>query len=187
MSGAITPTGMSGRPLRIAVSACLLGEPVRYDGRLKACAAVRDDLARVAELVPLCPEAGAGMPVPREPVDLFGDARSPRMLGAHSGEDWTARVEAWIEAALDRCVATHVAGFVLKSRSPSCGVGTASLYAEPGAPAVRADGLLAAAIRRRFPHLPLAEDEDLDVTRFLARARAAATGGDGGSSGGGTC
>ncbi|MBM4129694.1 DUF523 domain-containing protein [bacterium] len=159
--------------LRVAVSACLLGEPVRYDGQLKACAAVRDELARAAELVPLCPETGAGMPVPREPVDLFGSAASPRMVGAHTGEDWTARVQAWIDAALDRCQAVGVAGFVLKARSPSCGVGTAARFPEPGGQPVAADGLLAAAIRRRFPQLPLVEDEALDVATFVAQARAA--------------
>lgn len=162
--------------LAIAVSACLLGEPVRYDGLLKTCPAVTQELARRADLVPLCPETGAGMPVPREPVDLFGDAAAPRMRGVHTGEDWTGRVNAWIEAALDRCAAAGVAGFVLKARSPSCGVGTAALYAEPGAAPARADGLLAAAIGRRFPGLPLVEDEGLDVDSFLAAAAAAAGG-----------
>jgi uncharacterized protein YbbK (DUF523 family) len=160
-------------PLRVAVSACLLGEPVRYDGQLKACATVRDELARAAELVPLCPETGAGMPVPREPVDLFGPEASPRMVGVRTGEDWTGRVQAWIDAALDRCQAAGVAGYVLKARSPSCGVGTAARYPEPGGSPVAADGLLAASIRRRFPQLPLVEDEGLDVPAFLALVAAA--------------
>ncbi|HPF69113.1 MAG TPA: DUF523 domain-containing protein [Candidatus Krumholzibacteria bacterium] len=56
------------RPV-IAVSACLLGQNVRYDGRLKTCAEVHDLLAAAADLVPLCPETGVGMPVPREPGD----------------------------------------------------------------------------------------------------------------------
>ena len=155
--------------LRIAVSACLLGEPVRYDGQEKTCAAVRDGLAALAELVPLCPEVGAGMPVPREPVDLHGDAIAPRMIGGVTGEDWTERALAWIEAALDRCESLGVSGFVLKARSPSCGVGTAALYASPGAEPARTDGLLAATIRRRFPHLPLAEDEGLDAAAFVLR------------------
>lgn len=159
-------------PLRVAVSACLLGEPVRYDGELKTCPAVRDELARAAELVPLCPETGAGMPVPREPVDLFGTAAAPRMVGLGTGEDWTDRVNGWIDAALDRCEEAGVAGFVLKARSPSCGVGTARLFAAPETEAGRTDGLLAAAIRRRFPHLPLVEDEALDVATFVAQARA---------------
>lgn len=112
---------------RIAVSACLLGEPVRYDGQAKFSAAVRGGLALLAELVPLCPEVGAGMPVPREPVDLCGAADAPRLIGCLTGEDWTLRVQAWIDAALDRCAELGVSGFVLKARSPSCGVGTAAL------------------------------------------------------------
>jgi uncharacterized protein YbbK (DUF523 family) len=108
----MTPT------LRIAVSACLLGEPVRYDGQAKPCAAVLDGLGLLAEL--------------------------------------------------------GVSGFVLKARSPSCGVGTAALSAEPGAGPSRTDGLLAAAIGRRFPQLPLVEDEGLDPEALVRRARAAA-------------
>ena len=156
---------------KLGISACLLGAEVRYNGGHKESRLCSRTLSEYFDFVPLCPEVGAGMPVPREAVDLFGDARSPRMVGVVTGEDWTARANAWIDAALDRCEALGVAGFVLKARSPSCGVGTAALYAAPGAEASRTDGLLAGAIRRRFPHLPLVEDEGLDVAAFVARAR----------------
>lgn len=161
--------GAARKPV-IAVSACLLGQNVRYDGKPKACAQVRDELARLADLIALCPETGVGMPVPREPVDLLGDPACPRMVGVTSGQDWTDRVNAWVEAALDRVQAAGVSGFVLKARSPSCGVGTAAVYPQAGAKPVTGDGLLAAAIRRRFPHLPLCEDEDLTpeiLTRLI--------------------
>jgi len=54
--------------VRIAVSACLLGENVRYDGGHKYDPYVAEELAAHCELVPLCPEMEAGMGVPREPV-----------------------------------------------------------------------------------------------------------------------
>lgn len=161
--------GAAKKPV-IAVSACLLGQNVRYDGKPKACALVRDELARHAELIPLCPETGVGMPVPREAVDLLGDPADPRMVGVTSGQDWTDRVNVWVEAALDRVQAAGVSAFVLKARSPSCGVGTAAVYPQPGAEAVNGDGLLAAAIRRRFPHLLMVEDEGLNpevMTRLI--------------------
>lgn len=162
---------MTGRPC-IAVSACLLGHDVRYDGRLKTCPAVAEGLAALADLVPVCPETGVGMPVPREPVDLFGDPAAPRMRGVDSGIDWTERVLAWAEAELDRLEAAGVEGFVLKARSPSCGVGTAAVHAEPGGAALSADGLFAAAARRRFPGAPVVEDEGLDAEAFVDRVRA---------------
>lgn len=163
------------RPV-IAVSACLLGQNVRYDGRLKTCAEVHDLLAAAADLVPLCPETGVGMPVPREPVDLVGSPASPRMVGGVTGEDWTDRVAAWCAANLDRLEQMGVAGFVLKARSPSCGVGTSPIFPEPCAAPVPGDGLFAAAARRRFPHLPVVEDEDLrgeGFAVFLAAVAAA--------------
>jgi uncharacterized protein YbbK (DUF523 family) len=162
----------ASRPV-IAVSACLLGHDVRYDGRLKACPAVTDRLAALADLVPICPETGVGMPVPREPVDLFGPPSAPRMRGVDSGTDWTERVLAWAEAELDRLAALGVAAFVLKARSPSCGVGTAALYAHPGAEPRTSDGLFAAAARRRFPDHPIIEDEGLDAAALVAAVAAA--------------
>ncbi len=165
---------MPSNDIRIAVSACLLGENVRYDGKLKACTAVTDVLSSRAELVPVCPETGVGMPVPREPVDLFGDAAAPRMIGVDSGEDWTDRVNAWVRDTLARLLADGLDGVVLKARSPSCGVGTAALHAERGAEPTRADGLLALALRSDHPEVPVVEDEDLvdeaAVERFLVAA-----------------
>jgi len=162
--------------IHIGVSACLLGENVRYDGQVKDCPVVRDVLARHAVLIPVCPETGAGMPVPREPVDLFGELSAPRMIGVESGRDWTDEITAWIEATVARLVADGLDGFVLKARSPSCGVESAALYPKLGDSPLRVDGLLAMVLRRDHPELPVVEDEDLvddeALSTFLGRARA---------------
>ena len=162
--------------IRIGVSACLLGENVRYDGQPKACAIVRDVLSLRAVLVPVCPETGVGMPVPREPVDLFGASQSPRMVGVNSGEDWTERVNNWVAETISQLTEDGLHGFVLKARSPSCGVGTAERYLKPGDEPLRSDGLLVLALRRQLPELPIVEDEDLvdenTVNAFVARVLA---------------
>lgn len=60
--------------MRIAVSACLLGETCRYDGRSKPCARVQELVALGHELVPICPEVAGGLPTPRTPCEI---ARAP--------------------------------------------------------------------------------------------------------------
>ena len=81
--------------MRIAVSACLLGEPCRYDGRAKPCAAVQGLASRGHELVPVCPEVAGGLPTPRTPCEIV---RAPWMGASR------------IEHASEAQVASHVAG-----------------------------------------------------------------------------
>lgn len=56
--------------MRIAVSACLLGEACRYDGSSKPCARVQELAADGHELVPVCPEVTGGLPTPRTPCEI---------------------------------------------------------------------------------------------------------------------
>ena len=56
--------------MRIAVSACLLGEACRYDGRSKPCARVQELAVDGHELVPVCPEVAGGLPTPRTPCEI---------------------------------------------------------------------------------------------------------------------
>ena len=78
-------------PIRIGVSACLLGQKVRYDGGHKHNRYLTDVLADFFELVSVCPEAEVGMGTPRETVRLEGDLEAPHMMAPRSGKDWTAR------------------------------------------------------------------------------------------------
>lgn len=138
----------SPRP-RVGISACLLGQTVRYDGGHK-----RDDslvaLAAVIEWVPICPEVESGMPVPRPTLTLVRAAGETRMLSAN-GADETDRMRAFARARMAALRAHGVlAGYVLKSRSPSCGI-----QVENG------PGLFAAALREAFPDLPIVEEGEL--------------------------
>ena len=148
--------------VRIAVSACLLGENVRYDGGHKYAPYVAEELAAHCELVPLCPELEAGMGVPREPVHLAGDPAAPRMVGNHSGEDWTVRVGALVRERVAQLGAMRIAGCVLKSRSPSCGNDGVDVAAEDGRLEPIGRGLLAAQLRRQLPLLPVEQECGLD-------------------------
>ena len=146
---------------RVGVSACLLGEPVRYDGRSKPHAWIRGVLARRAELVPLCPEVGAGLPVPHPPVRLVRLDDGIHALGvADPGRDVTNLVEQWSRSMAK--VLDGLQAVILKSKSPSCGLGSAPLHAPEGTELGRASGLFAAFLLQHYPALPLFEESGLE-------------------------
>ena len=175
-------------PARIAVSACLLGERVRYDGDHSRSAFVVERLGRCFELIPDCPEVGIGLGTPRPKIHLAEDGRSGiRLLDAEGG-DLTARMSGYAAAAARRFAEQRVCGVVLKSKSPSCGTGDARV-ALPGttgrsgsggrAPE-RQDGtgLFAAGLAAALPGLPIISEaallrpapRDHWLTRVFARA-----------------
>ena len=121
----------SSLAVRIGVSSCLLGETVRYDGGHKRSSFLVDGLGAHVEWIPVCPEVDCGMGVPREPVRLVashvGNAEgsassgSLRMVGRESGRDWTQRMQAAVKTRLTALSRLELSGYVLKSKSPSCG------------------------------------------------------------------
>ena len=135
---------------RIGVSACLLGETVRYDGSHRREPAVADVLARRADLAPVCPEMEAGLGVPREPIAFSEDGE--RLAGTMSGVDVTDRLRAAAKTLCADLMKQGLDGFVFKSRSPSCGI--------KGVPRGNR-GLFARSLIDVFPGLPIADEEDL--------------------------
>ncbi len=167
------------RPIRVGVSACLLGERVRYDGDHRRDRFLVERLGRRLAWVSLCPEAEAGFGVPRETLRLVGDAAAPRMLGTETGRDRTEEMMAWALTTVESLEPLGLCGFVLKRGSPSCGPAAVKLYAttDPGEePRSAATGLFARAMAERYPELPLADEEMLAdrgiAAGFLRRVRA---------------
>ena len=103
--------------MRVAISACLLGDPVRYDGGSKPVAEVQE-LAEKVNVVRVCPETASGLPVPRPPAEQCGG----RVLLA-DGRDVTAEFALGAERCLSVASRPPVSLAVLKAKSPSCGVG----------------------------------------------------------------
>jgi len=156
---------------RLAVSACLLGQRVRYDGDHRAEPELMAELSRHCELEPICPEAGAGLGVPRPPVRLVRTARGLRALGVEDSRlDVTDALTGWARAQLTRLALCS--GMVLKARSPSCASGTVPIHDSAGREQGHGDGLFVAAVRAARPGLPVADEEILrdpqSRQRFLA-------------------
>ena len=103
--------------MRILVSACLLGLPVRYDGTSKVYKGVLS-LANRHILIPVCPEQLGGLPTPR-PRSEIRDGRVCNGLGENVTENFLRGARATLEIAR----LLNVDLVIFKSRSPSCGVG----------------------------------------------------------------
>ena len=102
----------------ILISACLLGEPVRYDGQ--SCPLVHpamDQLKRKAVLIPICPEVDGGLPIPRPPAEIH----EGKVLTIE-GHEVTSAFEAGADKALETAMARGATLALLKEKSPSCGV-----------------------------------------------------------------
>lgn len=128
-----TDSPAAAPPVRIAVSACLLGERVRYDGDHSRDDFVTEGLGRCFELIPDCPEVGIGLGTPRPKIHLAEAERGGIRLLDEQGNDLTAKMSAYAGAAARRFVEQGVAGIVLKSKSPSCGIGDTRVALPPGA------------------------------------------------------
>lgn len=152
---------------RVGISACLLGERVRYDGRLKASREIQDLLGLHVHFVPVCPEVGCGLSVPREPINLQGDPRAPQVITATSRLDLTARLEEWSRQRIQELAQKDLHGFILKCRSPSCGVKGVMLHDGEGGCRPEGQGVFARLLMERLPHLLVREDEQLQTAAHI--------------------
>jgi uncharacterized protein YbgA (DUF1722 family)/uncharacterized protein YbbK (DUF523 family) len=144
--------------LRLGISACLLGEEVRFDGGHKRDAFLTGVLAPHVEWVPVCPEVEVGMGTPRETLRLVREHGRTRMVTTRSGIDHTDAMHAWAMRRVEALAGEDLDGYVLKKDSPSCGMERVKVYGSDG-PGVRdGRGLFAEVLLARFPLLPVEEE-----------------------------
>lgn len=144
----------------VGVSACLLGERVRYDGDHRRDPFVATDLARQFELVPVCPEVAIGLGVPRPPIRLVTGAGGVRVRGvADDALDVTERLRG-LAAELSPRLA-RLSGYVFKSGSPSCGIRDVKRFDASGAWSADGVGEYAREVMLRCPWLPVIDEVGL--------------------------
>src|SRR5256712_3236556 len=173
--------GRSSRPtapLRLGISACLLGQAVRWDGGHKRDPFLAETLGRFVEWVPVCPEVELGLGVPREPIRLEGDPVAPRLVAATSRRDLTRAMTRLARARVAELARLDLVGYVFKKDSPSCGMERVRVHGG-GPPRPRGTRLFARALMERLPLLPVEEEGRLGdaalresfIERVLAYAR----------------
>jgi uncharacterized protein YbgA (DUF1722 family)/uncharacterized protein YbbK (DUF523 family) len=144
--------------IKLGISACLLGENVRYDGGHKLDRFLTDTLGQYVEYVPVCPEVECGLPIPRQSMHLEGDPESPRLVTSRTKQDMTDRMVNWAMRRVDELEKEGLCGFIFKSDSPSSGMERVRVYNEKGMPVKKGVGMFARIFMDHFPLLPV-EDE----------------------------
>jgi uncharacterized protein YbgA (DUF1722 family)/uncharacterized protein YbbK (DUF523 family) len=144
--------------IKLGISACLLGENVRYDGGHKLDRFLANTLGKYVDYVPVCPEFECGLGVPRESMRLVGDTDAPRLVTNTTKQDHTERMLKWAAKRVAELEKEGLCGFVFKKNSPSSGMERVKVYNDKGMPVKKGVGLFARAFMEHFPLLPV-EDE----------------------------
>jgi len=161
----------------VVLSHCLANEACRYNGE-----AIRDpvvaQMAPFVQFQPVCPEVAIGLGVPRDPVRLVEGVEGVTMVQPSTGLDLTTRMNGFSKRYL--AALAPVDGFLLKGRSPSCGIAQTKVYAAEGKRiARRGHGLFAQSVLDAHPDLAVEEEgrlldfaiRDHFLTRVFASAR----------------
>jgi uncharacterized protein YbbK (DUF523 family) len=162
--------------LRIGISSCLLGDEVRFDGGHKRAASLIAALDPDVEWVRVCPEVEVGMGVPREPVHLVATAEGTRMIAVHTRIDHTDAMRDYAARRVRQLAAANLSGYIVKAKSPSCGLHDVSVHDAAGGVTATDTGLFATALRAELPGLPVEDELRLEDPQaraeFLSRVRA---------------
>jgi uncharacterized protein YbbK (DUF523 family) len=150
---------MVNNKIKLAVSSCLLGEAVRYDGTDKHTRFITEQLANEYNLISLCPEMAVGMGVPRPAIQLVDNGNGIQALGVDNPSTnmtWplTEYGESIVALHADLC------GYIFKKNSPSCGTKNVKVFDHYGQYERRGQGIYAAVILKALPLLPIIDEED---------------------------
>lgn len=142
---------------RIVYSACLNSEPVRYDGGI-----IKDTFAlklkEYCEIITVCPEVSIGLGVPREKIIVYIEENKLGVYQPKTGINLTAKMLNFSEEFLNTL--PEIDGFLLKSKSPSCGLSNTIIYKDKEGKIFHSKGMgiFAQKVLEKFPYIP-AEDE----------------------------
>ncbi len=159
-----TPT----KPLRIGISSCLLGRKVRFDGGHKHDRFLTGTMGEYFEWVAVCPEVEIGLGTPRPTLRLERHGKDIHLIMPKTSQDHTEAMREYAKRRVGQLAKEDLSGYVLKSRSPSCGMERVKVYPQDGVGggAKNGRGLFAEALLERFPLLPIEEEGRLNDPRI---------------------
>ncbi|MGC8762960.1 MAG: YbgA family protein [Acidobacteriota bacterium] len=152
--------------IRVGISACLLGQEVRFDGGHKHDPFLTQTVGPFFTWVPVCPEVELGLGIPRETIRLERRGESVRLVAPKSGRDLTEEMRAYAEAKVLHLASLDLSGYILKKDSPSCGMERVRVYGEKGMAEKNGRGAFAERLLAAFPLLPVEEEGRLHDPRL---------------------
>ena len=147
----------------IGVSACLVGENVRYDGGHKKDRFITDILSSYFDFVPICPETELGLGIPRPTLRLEKINDTLHLIQPKNKNNITDKMQRYSNKKVTELICRKIYGYILKSRSPSCGMGGLKIYTNnDSSPDTNGVGIFAATIMNKWPLLPIEEEARLN-------------------------
>lgn len=145
--------------MNVAVSACLIGEKIRYDQSSKTDKFIVEKLGKFVDFVPFCPEHVA-FGTPRETIRIVLEKDEKKIYTVFSKEDVTSQINQAVFDEFEKIKANEVCGIILKSKSPSCGLGSTKYYTKEMGEGKK-DGLFASTCKAYFVDFPVEEEARL--------------------------
>ena len=152
--------------IKLGISACLMGEQVRWNGGHARDRYLTDILGEYAEYVPVCPEVECGMGVPRETLRLVGDPDNPNLVTSKTNIDHTHRMTEWARKRVEELEKENLGGFVFKKNSPSSGLFRVPVKNFKGMPQKKGQGIFARVFTEHFPLVPVEEEGRLHDSKL---------------------
>ena len=156
----------------VGISACLMGQEVRFNGGHKRSLFCLQTLAPYFEFTAECPEMAIGLGVPRPAIRLSGDFEHPDVIGSDNSDiNVTAALTQYSQQRA--AMGGALSGYIFMKDSPSCGLYSAKVYTATGVHAKKRAGIFAAALVAAHPNLPVEEEGRLNDSvlreNFIAR------------------
>ncbi|SUB64414.1 Uncharacterized conserved protein [Plesiomonas shigelloides] len=159
----------------VGISACVLGESVRFDGGHKRLPFATDHLKPYVRFYPVCPEMAIGMPSPRPAIRLIRGDEGLQLVGSSQDLNVTEAMQTFSREKVASL--SHLCGYIVCAKSPTCGMERVKVYDVAGKGAEKVGvGLYTQELMRQMPWLPVEEDGRLNdpvlrenfVTRIFA-------------------
>lgn len=143
---------------KVAVGSCLVGQPVRFNGDHKRTNPYIEQMKSQLDLLPVCPEVGIGLGVPRETIRLVEVNGEGRALDSKTQQyDFTERLRDYADR--QQANLPDLCGYILVKGSPSCGMERVNRYDEKGHRLPGGGtGIYARRIMQNDPLLPVEDD-----------------------------
>ena len=148
--------------MKLGISSCLLGTMCRYDGTSSKDSFITNTLQKYFEFVPYCPEKMI-FSTPREAIRLVEKNNKISVFTSNSKKDVTAELEDISQVCVEQMQNDELCGFILKSKSPTCGLERVKVYQDKESPSEKKGvGIFAGKVKEKFPLLPLEEEGRLN-------------------------
>lgn len=144
------------RKPKIVVSECLYGTKCRYDGQGYNDKVIQS-LKDYVDIQTVCPELAIGLSIPREPIriEMNKENEEYRLIDYNSKNDYTNQMTEFSEEFINGL--DDIDGFILKSRSPTCGLKDAKVYYRGNKCSIRSNenGFFSKKIIDKYDYLPI--------------------------------